>query len=120
MGMGEIMRLENKVALITGAAKGRRGELMGFGGACAADRVLPEKRYSHVVVVGARAPRRPTFRNTKQAARRSPPSRHNTILLRSGPRLLASVQTFTIVPSLTLTLALNKAGAFFGGHGVPY
>ena len=35
MGMGEIMRLENKVALITGAAKGRRGELMGFGGACA-------------------------------------------------------------------------------------
>ncbi|MCL0105337.1 glucose 1-dehydrogenase [Dehalococcoidia bacterium] len=30
-----MMRLENKVALITGAANGRRGELMGFGGACA-------------------------------------------------------------------------------------
>ena len=29
------MRLENKVALITGSANGKQGELMGFGGACA-------------------------------------------------------------------------------------
>ncbi len=29
------MRLENKVALITGGANGVKGDLMGFGGACA-------------------------------------------------------------------------------------
>jgi|TARA_Y100000814_G_scaffold206539_1_gene152609 NAD(P)-dependent dehydrogenase (short-subunit alcohol dehydrogenase family) len=35
MGEEINMRLENKVALITGAASGIPGELMGFGGACA-------------------------------------------------------------------------------------